>query len=143
MMAQRGVKLPGSFYSRPALEVAVDLLGKVLVRPRSRTILSGKIVETEAYVGPHDLACHASRGWTARTAVMFGPPGFAYVYMVYGFHFCLNVVTDREGYPAARLDPGARADRRHRPDVGVSSHRPAGDRPGQRAGEVVSGAVDR
>src|SRR5215813_10929255 len=96
-------KLPRSFYSRPALEVASDLLGKVLVRRLGRKNLSGKIVETEAYVGPHDLACHASKGHTPRTAVMFGEAGHAYVYMIYGFHFCLNVVTERVGYPAAVL----------------------------------------
>jgi DNA-3-methyladenine glycosylase len=96
-------KLPRSFYSRPALDVANDLLGKVLVRRIGRKNLSGKIVETEAYAGPHDLACHASKGHTPRTSVMFGPPGYAYVYMIYGFYFCLNVVTEPPGYPAAVL----------------------------------------
>lgn len=96
-------KLPRSFYSRSALEVASDLLGKVLVRRIGRKSLSGKIVETEAYAGPHDLACHASKGHTPRTSVMFGPPGYAYVYMIYGFYFCLNVVTEPLGYPAAVL----------------------------------------
>ena len=97
------IKLPRSFYSRSALDVANDLLGKVLIRRLGRRKLAGRIVETEAYVGPHDLACHASKGHTPRTAVMFGPPGFAYVYMIYGFYFCLNVVTEPEGYPAAVL----------------------------------------
>ena len=97
------LKLSREFYSRPALEVASDLLGKVLVRRLGRKNLSGKIVETEAYVGPHDLACHASKGRTPRTSVMFGPPGFAYVYMIYGFYFCLNVVTEPPGHPAAVL----------------------------------------
>src|SRR5947209_5498237 len=96
-------KLPRSFYSRSALDVASDLLGKVLIRRLRRRNLAGKIVETEAYVGPHDLACHASKGHTPRTAVMFGPAGHAYVYMIYGFYFCLNVVTERAGYPAAVL----------------------------------------
>ena len=96
-------KLSRSFYSRPALTVATDLLGKVLIRRFEKKLLTGIIVETEAYVGPHDLACHASRGHTPRTAVMFGAPGHAYVYMIYGFYFCLNVVTDRVGYPAAVL----------------------------------------
>ena len=96
-------KLPRSFYSRSALDVASDLLGKVLVRRLNRRNLAGKIVETEAYVGPHDLACHASKGHTPRTAVMFGEAGNAYIYMIYGFHFCLNVVTERVGYPAAVL----------------------------------------
>jgi DNA-3-methyladenine glycosylase len=97
------LKIPRSFYSRPALEVASDLLGKVLVRRFDRKNLSGRIVETEAYVGPHDLACHASKGHTPRTSIMFGAPGHAYVYMIYGFYFCLNVVTERVGYPAAVL----------------------------------------
>src|SRR5438876_9043512 len=96
-------KLPRSFYSRSTLDVASDLLGKVLVRQLGRRNLAGKIVETEAYVGPHDLACHASKGHTPRTSVMFGPPGHTYVYMIYGFHFCLNVVTEPVGYPAAVL----------------------------------------
>jgi DNA-3-methyladenine glycosylase len=96
-------KLVRAFYSRPALEVAPDLLGKVLVRRLGRRTVSGKIVETEAYIGPHDLACHASKGRTPRTAIMFGPPGYAYVYMIYGFYFCLNVVTEPPGYPAAVL----------------------------------------
>jgi DNA-3-methyladenine glycosylase len=96
-------KLPRICYSRPALEVASDLLGKVLVRRLGRRNLTGMIVETEAYVGPHDLACHASKGHTGRTSIMFGPPGYAYVYMIYGFYYCLNVVTEPLGYPAAVL----------------------------------------
>jgi DNA-3-methyladenine glycosylase len=99
-------KLPRSFYSRPTLDVASDLLGKVLVRRLDRRRVAGKIVETEAYVGPHDLACHASKGHTQRTSIMFGQPGFAYVYMIYGFYFCLNVVTEPLGYPAAVLVRG-------------------------------------
>ena len=97
------MKLLRDFYSRPALEVGPDLLGKVLVRRRNGRKLAGIIVETEAYAGPHDLACHASKGRTARTEVMFGPAGHAYVYMIYGFHYCLNVVTDSVGYPSAVL----------------------------------------
>ena len=96
-------KLPRSFYSRSTLSVASDLLGKVLVRRLGERSLTGKIVETEAYVGPHDLACHASKGHTPRTSVMFGPPGHAYVYMIYGFYYCLNVVTEPVGHPAAVL----------------------------------------
>ena len=97
------VKLLRDFYSRPALDVASDLLGKVLVRRLNGRNLEGMIVETEAYTGPHDLACHASKGRTPRTEVMFGPAGFAYVYMIYGVYFCLNAVTDFEGFPSAVL----------------------------------------
>jgi DNA-3-methyladenine glycosylase len=97
------VKLGRQFYSRPTLEVAESLLGKVLVRRLRGKNLAGKIVETEAYVGPHDLACHASKGKTARTSIMFQEGGCAYVYMIYGFYFCLNAVTEPEDYPAAVL----------------------------------------
>jgi DNA-3-methyladenine glycosylase len=97
------VKLDRAFYDRPTLKVASDLIGKVLVRRLNGRNLAGKIVETEAYIGPSDLACHASRGKTPRTSVMFGPPGVSYVYMIYGFYFCLNAVTESEGYPAAVL----------------------------------------
>jgi len=97
------VKLTHDFYSRPTLEVARDLLGKVLVRRLKGRNLSGKIVETEAYVGPEDLACHASKGKTARTSIMFEQGGRAYVYMIYGFYFCLNAVTEPRDYPAAVL----------------------------------------
>jgi len=97
------VKLDRSFYERPTLQVASDLIGKVLVRRLNGRNLAGKIIETEAYIGPHDLACHASKGKTPRTSVMFGPPGVSYVYMIYGFYFCLNAVTEGEGFPAAVL----------------------------------------
>src|SRR5437016_9849596 len=94
-------KIPRSFYSRSTLDVASDLLGKVLVRRLGRLNMAGKIVETEAYVGPHDLACHASKGHTPRTAGMVGEAGHAYADMIYGFHFWLMVVTGRACYPAA------------------------------------------
>jgi DNA-3-methyladenine glycosylase len=97
------VKLRPSFYRRRTLDVAEELLGKVLIRRLNGKCLAGKIVETEAYVGPEDLACHASKGRTPRTAIMFEPGGCAYVYMIYGFYFCLNAVTEAEGYPAAVL----------------------------------------
>ena len=90
-------------FSRPTLEVARTLLGKYLVRRNKSGVRSARIIEVEAYVGPDDRASHASRGRTNRTGVMFGPPGIAYVYLVYGMHHCLNVVTEREGYPAAVL----------------------------------------
>jgi DNA-3-methyladenine glycosylase len=97
------LKLETSFYDRPTLEVAPDLLGKVLVRRLGRSRLAGRIVETEAYVGPEDRACHASRGRTARTEIMFGPAGHAYVFLIYGVWCCLNVVTERLDFPAAVL----------------------------------------
>jgi len=96
-------KLKRNFYNQPTLKVAQDLLGKFLVKKIGKNILSGKIVETEAYVGPNDLASHASHGKTTRTAPMFGPPGYAYVYLVYGLNYCFNIVTEGKNYPAAVL----------------------------------------
>lgn len=91
------------FYDRSTLRVAKDLLGKYLVVNNRRKILSGKIVEAEAYIGSDDPACHAHRGMTPRNRVMFGPPGHAYIYFTYGMYHCLNLVTEKEGFPAAVL----------------------------------------
>jgi DNA-3-methyladenine glycosylase len=87
------------FFARPARELAPDLLGCVLFHGDT----AGMLVETEAYLGIDDLAAHASRGLTPRTKVIFGPPGRAYVYFIYGMHECLNVVADREGVPGCVL----------------------------------------
>ena len=96
-------RLPRSFYDRDTTVVARELLGKLLVRVERGVERIGKIVETEAYLGPHDLAAHSARGLTERTRVMFGPPGHAYVYFIYGMYYCMNVVTEREGHASAVL----------------------------------------
>ena len=95
--------LPRSFYDRPTLTVAVDLLGKVLVRRSPAGVTSGMIVEAEAYIGEDDPACHAAPGPTTRNAPLYGPPGRAYVYLNYGIHRLVNAVTEAEGNPAAVL----------------------------------------
>jgi DNA-3-methyladenine glycosylase len=96
-------KLPREFYSRRTLTVARELIGLHLVRLHRGKKLIGRIVETEAYQGPQDLAAHSARGPTDRNAVMFGPPGFAYVYLIYGMWNCVNVVTREQGVPHAVL----------------------------------------
>ncbi|MGQ0665917.1 MAG: DNA-3-methyladenine glycosylase [Nitrospiraceae bacterium] len=95
--------LSRNYFNRPTLRVARSLVGKFLVRSIGGREVAGRIIEVEAYVGPRDKACHASKGRTPRTDVMFGPAGVAYVYLVYGMHHCLNVVTEREEFPAAVL----------------------------------------
>src|SRR5450432_3085165 len=96
-------KLPRSFYDRDTIAVAEELLGKNLTHKSAGLTRIGKIVEVEAYLGPHDLAAHSARGLTERTKVMFGPPGHAYVYLIYGMYHCMNVVTEREGHASAVL----------------------------------------
>ncbi len=97
--AHRGPALPRAFYERPTVEVARELLGKILIHGRS----AGRIVEVEAYLGSQDRAAHAWRGLTPRTGVLFGPPGCAYVYLIYGIYECLNVVAEPEGSPGCVL----------------------------------------
>lgn len=99
--------LEQNFFNRPTLIIAQELLGKYLVRRIKEQIISLEIHEVEAYDGPHDLACHAAKGRTARTEVMFGPAGNIYVYFVYGVHWMLNIVVGPEDYPAAILIRGA------------------------------------
>ena len=95
--------LPRAFYDRPTLEVAADLLGKILVHQRRGVRTSGVIVEVEAYIGESDPACHAAPGPTPRNRPLYGAPGHAYVYLNYGIHCLMNVVTESHGSPAAIL----------------------------------------
>lgn len=97
------MKLPRAFYDRPTLDVANDLIGKVLVHQRRGIRTSGAIVEVEAYIGESDPACHAAPGPTGRNAPLYGAPGHAYVYLNYGIHSLVNVVTEAHGSPAAVL----------------------------------------
>jgi len=96
-------RLRRSFFARPTLTVARELLGQRLIKVEGRRRLAAIITEVEAYIGESDLACHARAGRTARTEVMYGPPGYLYVYFTYGKHWMLNFVTEREGFPAAVL----------------------------------------
>lgn len=97
------LRLERSFFARPTLQVARDLLGVRLLHQDGGGWVGGIIIETEAYIGEDDLACHARAGRTPRTAVMYGPPGFAYIYFNYGMHWLFNCVTESEGFPAAVL----------------------------------------
>jgi DNA-3-methyladenine glycosylase len=96
-------KLFRPFYDRDTIVVAHELLGKCLVHASTGVERVGRIVEVEAYLGPHDLAAHSSKGLTPRTKTMFGPPGHAYVYLIYGIYHCMNVVTQAEGTASAVL----------------------------------------
>ena len=100
-------KLPRSYYARSTLELCPDILGKVLVYDSPAGRLAARIVEVEAYIGEGDPACHASAGKTSRAGIMFGKPGHAYIYFIYGMYHCLNFVTEPEGTAAAILIRGA------------------------------------
>ena len=100
-------KLNREFYLRPTLDVARDLIGKYLVFKTGGKVLSARLVEVEAYIGENDPACHAAVGRTDRNDIMYGPGGYSYVYFIYGMYYCLNVVTENEGFPAAVLIRGA------------------------------------
>ena len=101
-------RLPKEFFMQPTLKVAKNLLGKILVRRDAGEEIRAIITETEAYRGPNDKASHASRRITPRNKIMFGPAGHAYIYLIYGLHYCLNIVTERENYPAAVLIRGVK-----------------------------------
>jgi DNA-3-methyladenine glycosylase len=122
--------LPRSFYHRSTLDVARELIGMRVVHDVAGVRTSGVIVETEAYIGEGDPACHAAAGLTRRTAPLYGPPGLAYVYLNYGIHFLLNAVTEAEGHPAAVLI------RALAPDAGLEVMR-------ERRGVVASPRADQ
>jgi len=103
LVRAHGQKLERAFYDRDTIIVARELLGKYLVHLSDGLEHIGRIVEDEAYLGSHDLAAHSAKGLTKRTKVMFGPPGVAYVYMIYGMYDCMNVVTEHEGHASAVL----------------------------------------
>lgn len=106
---KRNLKILGQkFFERPVVKVAQDLIGKVLVRKIKGKTFRHTITETEAYDGPEDLACHASKGRTKRTEVMFGPAGVWYIYLVYGMYYMINIVTGKKDYPAAVLIRGVK-----------------------------------
>ena len=115
--------LPRSFYARDTVAVARALLGKIVVHRLGGAVMAGRIVETEAYLGSGDRAAHSFAGCTARTRVIFGPPGHAYVYLAYGMHHCLNFIAERAGVPGCvlirALEPlqGIEAMRARRPRV--------------------------
>jgi DNA-3-methyladenine glycosylase len=127
------VKLPRDFYDRPTLDVARDLVGKVLVHRRRGVVTSGVIVEVEAYIGESDPACHAAPGPTRRNEPMYGAPGHAYVYLNYGIHCLMNVVTESAGFPAAVLVRALEP----REGISIMRRRRAGVLKGRRPSELA------
>jgi len=107
MPRTKGARLPREFYAQPALDLAIQLPGTILTRRVDGELRRARLIEVEAYLGPKDLASHSSKGRTARTEVMFGPPGHAYVYFIYGMHFMLNIVAGVKGDAEALLVRGA------------------------------------
>lgn len=124
-------RLVRDFFARSTLTVARELLGQRLVRVTGGQRLGGFILDVEAYIGEEDAASHASAGRTKRTEVMYGAPGHAYVYVIYGMHHCLNIVTEREGFPAAVLIRGIE------PEEGLQVMR--ANRPGRPDGQLANG----
>jgi DNA-3-methyladenine glycosylase len=103
MVTRTIMRLNRKFFNRSTTRVAKDLLGAFLVRRVGQKVIRAKIIEVEAYCGEKDLACHASKGRTARTEIMYGQPGLAYIFMIYGMYYCFNVVTREQGRPEAVL----------------------------------------
>lgn len=101
-------KVPNTFFEQKTLVAAQELLGNFLVRKIGNKIIREKITEVEAYVGPHDLACHSAKGRTARTEVMFKEAGTIYIYLIYGMYWMLNIVTEKPDFPAAILIRGTK-----------------------------------
>lgn len=101
-------RIPADFFEQKTFSIAKNLLGTFLVRKENGREIAAMITDVEAYIGPHDRASHASRGRTSRTEVMFGKAGRWYIYLVYGMHYCLNIVTEKQGYPAAILIRGVK-----------------------------------
>jgi DNA-3-methyladenine glycosylase len=131
----RGAPLPPSFYDRPTELVSRELLGAVLECTTPEGVTRGRIVETEAYLGPDDPACHAAAGLTPRTLHLFGPPGLSYVYLIYGMYWCFNAVTRERGHGAAVLvravHPTVGLDLMHRRRPNVKRERDLTNGPGK------------
>ena len=124
-MDLKGKKIPRSFYLRPTLEIAEDLLGKTIVYRHPDGLIAADIVEAEAYIGEDDPACHAAVGPTERNRVMYGRGGHSYIYFIYGMYHCFNIVTEKAGFPAAVL---IRAVEPIRGEAIMAANSPAGTR---------------